>query len=87
MRMPMVHDLKAWPKPFAASKTGIKPFEVRLNDRGYQVGDIIVLFEYDPDKEQYTGDACCPGKVVYILEGGQFGIQPGFVVMTLEEPT
>lgn len=37
------HDLKLNDKYFNAVKNGIKTFEIRNNDRGYQVGDILVL--------------------------------------------
>lgn len=33
------HDLKTWPGPFAAVWSGVKKHEVRINDRGYVVGD------------------------------------------------
>lgn len=37
------HDLKLSDKYFNDVKNGIKTFEIRNNDRGYQVGDILVL--------------------------------------------
>ncbi|MCR8630874.1 DUF3850 domain-containing protein [Paenibacillus radicis (ex Xue et al. 2023)] len=29
--------------------------EIRKGDRGYAVGDILVLKEYSPDEKRYTG--------------------------------
>ena len=52
----MIHDLKCWPEYFKAVKSGIKPFEYRKDDRGYAVGDILHLREYDPATFQYSGD-------------------------------
>ncbi len=52
---PQRHELKAWPAYFEAVKSGVKTFEVRKNDRGYQVGDDLVLNEWSPDKGGYTG--------------------------------
>lgn len=51
----MIHELKIWPEYFTAVITEIKTFEYRFKDRNYQVGDSLLLREYDPQKEQYTG--------------------------------
>lgn len=50
------HYLKTWPEYFSALKDGRKTFELRYNDRQYNIGDIIVCQEYDNDKKQYTGE-------------------------------
>lgn len=42
------HDLKTWPEFFEEVAAGRKPFEVRHNDRNFQVGDILVLREFRP---------------------------------------
>jgi hypothetical protein len=42
------HVLKVVPPYFDALVDGSKTFEVRRNDRGYQTGDRLVLWEYDP---------------------------------------
>lgn len=44
----IVHRLKSWPRFFEAVRSGEKTFEYRINDRGFQKGDIIVLCEWDP---------------------------------------
>lgn len=36
-----LHELKIKAVYAKAKLKGVKPFEIRLNDRGYQVGDII----------------------------------------------
>jgi hypothetical protein len=41
-----VHELKSWPEFFSAIETGEKTFELRRNDRNYQVGDVLVLREW-----------------------------------------
>lgn len=46
-----VHDLKCWPEPFAAVASGAKTHEVRKDDRGYMVGDALVLKEWDPSPD------------------------------------
>lgn len=42
------HELKTWPVYFQRVWKGEKTFEVRLDDRGYQKGDTVVLREWDP---------------------------------------
>jgi len=46
---------KIWPKYFEAIKSGKKTFELRLNDFDVKEGDILMLEEWDPEKEKYTG--------------------------------
>lgn len=77
------HELKTWPLFFEHLRRGVKPFEVRRDDRGFAVGDVLVLREWLPEHESYTG-AELRRRVVYVLPGGHWGIKPGFVVMGLE---
>lgn len=79
------HKLKIWPEHFIGIQEGYKPFEVRRDDRGYRVGDILVLQEWDRFNDRYTGREM--RKVVTCkLDGGQFGIEPGFCVLGLPWP-
>lgn len=39
------HNLKTDPEVFSANLAGLKPWEIRYDDRGYQVGDMIILEE------------------------------------------
>ena len=75
-----VHELKCWPQVFTDTIDGLKLFEVRWDDRGFAVGDKLLLREWDNVKEEYTGRTC-KRRVKYILRGGQFGIDEGYVVM------
>lgn len=76
------HELKTWPTYFNAVMNGIKPFEVRKFDRAFKIGDVLLLREYNPNDETYTG-AVCTRRIDYILKGGQFGIEEGFCVLGL----
>lgn len=78
----MEHELKCWPEPFWAICSGNKSFEVRPNDRKYQVGDTLNLREYVPEKQSYTGISKTV-IVTYILNGGQFGIENNYVIMSI----
>lgn len=80
---PKVHDLKTWPIVFDAVATRAKTFEIRKDDRGYQVGDILLLREWDPETEEYSGRKV-RALVTYLLPGGRFGIQQGFVCMSIK---
>lgn len=43
------HELKIWPQFFEAVKSGVKTFELRVNDREFQTGDMVRLVEWDPE--------------------------------------
>ena len=77
------HILRTWPKHLEAVIRGDKTFEVRQNDRDFAVGDILDLREWDPETQEY-GPRSILHHVTYILEGGQFGIEEGYVVMGLD---
>jgi len=79
------HELKVWPSYFFSLASGRKAFEVRRDDRGFQKGDVLWLREFDPkkfSKGEYSGNATY-ARIDYILTGGQFGIEAGYVVMAL----
>ena len=79
----MHHDLKIWTPYFDLVYRGEKPFEIRLDDRGYAVGDTLVLNEWDQHSGQATGRTT-KKVVTYILRGGQFGLQDGYVAMAIK---
>jgi hypothetical protein len=67
-RKPRTHYLKCLPDSFRTSKLGVKPFELRRNDRNFQVDDVLVLQEYDPTEKRYTGEHLF-WAVTYVLNG------------------
>jgi ribosomal protein S17 len=79
----MVHDLKVHPPYFERLFTDEKTFEVRKNDRDYQVGDLLNLREWSPEKGEYTM-RMVSRRVTYILHGGQFGIEEGYCVLGIK---
>ncbi len=48
-------EKKIWPTFFKLIESGEKTFEVRLADTDYKPGDVLILREWDPDKNEYTG--------------------------------
>jgi hypothetical protein len=77
------HNLKTWPIFYQEVKSGKKTFEERLDDRGYEVGDTLTLQEFDPDKQEYTGDEIVKG-VPYLLREPY--AKDGHVIMSITEP-
>ena len=77
----MLHSLKTWPQYFQQIIDGKKTFEIRKNDRGFQVGHILMLEEYDPIRKEYTGreDAFIVGFMIQ----GEFGLPEDVCVMSL----
>ena len=82
-RKQRTHCLKTWPRYFNDIKTGLKTFELRRNDRDYQVGDILKLREWDQTAQDYTGEII-KKEITYILEGGNFGLATGFCIMSIK---
>lgn len=81
----VTHDLKTWPTAFEAVAAGLKPWELRKNDRNYQVGDRLRLRRWVPLVEKYTGEEV-ERQVVWMLEGPAFGLPEGYVIMSLSAP-
>lgn len=79
----MIHELKCKSCFFTAIKDGAKTFEIRKNDRDYQVGDFLALNETKTEsrEEYYTGNSLV-ARVVYILDDEAY-VPKGYVVMSI----
>lgn len=98
--MRRAHDLKTWPEPFDAVRDGRKRFEWRRDDRGYAVGDALLLRKWDPTSRRHHphGAYVTPlGRFnawheeaetlkvrVTYIARGQHGIPEGYVVLGIE---
>ena len=72
--------LKTWPEAFEDVLAGRKPYDIRRNDRDFQLGDQLILCEYEPHKEVHTGrEIHCT--VIHITYGGKWGLPKGHCVM------
>ena len=76
---PVIHDLKCWPEFFWPLMSGEKPFEIRTDDRGYQIGHYLREREYDPQTQTYSGQSGL-FLVTYMTD---FGQPEGQVVMAV----
>jgi hypothetical protein len=75
------HELKCWPEHYAAIDSGAKTCELRLNDRPYQRGDALLLKEWEPIENAYTGRQMRV-RVTHVLSGGPW-LSPGYVAMSI----
>jgi ASC-1-like (ASCH) protein len=84
----MTHSLKTWPGEFEAVRRGDKRHEVRVNDRAFKVGDLLILEEWIP-----VGDDCTEGHltgrsvlrtITYITPGGSWGLGEKICVLSIK---
>lgn len=78
----MVHILKTHPEPFKAVRVRQKTFEFRKADRPFRVADALLLKEWDPATEQFTGEEEIR-TITYILTGPKFGLPDDYCVMAI----
>lgn len=91
----MIHELKTDPIPYDDVEAREKKFEIRRNDRGFAKGDTLIL-----KKTQYSGAAMKAESapliytgheqevtVTHLLAGGIYGLDPEWVIMSIEHPT
>jgi len=79
------HWLKVWSEYYDDVVSGRKPFEVRVDDRTppYEVGDTLILADWDKDERKYVGREC-EKEVTYVLRDPQF-VLPDHCIMGIKE--
>jgi len=82
--MNKVIELKTWPEYYQDLNRG-KNFEVRKDDRDFKIGDFLVLKEWVPEREVYTGN-----KMVYVIlfilrNKPELGLKPGYCVLGIDK--
>lgn len=80
----MQHELKTWPTYFSKLLIGSKTYEIRKDDRGFKVGDTLLLKEWDPQTEKFTGRQMVVS-VPYLTRGPAWGLPPDLVVMAVQK--
>lgn len=81
-----LHDLKTWPAEFSEVTTGRKTFEWRLNDRDFLPGDLLLLREWEPTAESYTGRVVLR-KITQMSDGHREpfeGIPDGYAILSIQ---
>ncbi len=78
-----IHELKTWHEPFQAVWNGAKNFEVRKFDRPFGVGDTVMLREYDPEIDRYSGRVA-KRVITYLVPGGAWGLPKDLCVFGWE---
>lgn len=92
---PTVHLLRTWPDHFGAIRDGRKRAELRRDDRGFRVGDLLDLREFRPTSfapdegargrwhGEFTGQRLTV-RVTHKLEGPRWGLEAGYAVLSIE---
>jgi len=87
----MIHYLKTDPLAYDAVSIEAKKFEIRLNDRNFLNGDVLIL-----KRTKYTGAEMKAGKpleytgqmqgvqVTYIMSGPIYGLSEQWVIMSIK---
>lgn len=76
----MIHELKVHKEFFSEIENLNKKFEVRKNDRNFQMGDFLALNEMN--NGEYTGRSLLV-RVIYILDNPMY-CKPGMVIMSIQ---
>lgn len=79
------HRLKSINPIFSEAWYGTKPFECVLDDKGFEVGDLVEIFEYDPKfPERVTNTREIHGQITYVLKGFE-GLKEGYCIFSYRE--
>lgn len=74
----MRHEIKIRPEYYKAVIAGMKTFELRKNDRQYEVGDEVKLMKWDEDG--FTGRYYTI-TITYVLKDvPEFGLADGYCI-------
>lgn len=80
----MTHALKIWPEFVKDIESETKTFELRKDDRPFTVEDTLLLQEWNPKDERYTGKELL-FKITYILRDvPKFGLKAGYVILGIK---
>lgn len=86
------HIVRSWTHLYQPMAAGLKTHDLRLNDRDYQVGDHMLMQEYDPATGTLTGqetlveityitgraDGCSPCAVSSVV------LHPDYVILSIK---
>lgn len=86
------HKVKSWLHLYKAAVQGFKKHDVRfVHERDYQVGDFLLLQEYDQNKQEYTGNETLM-RITYITSNqhvpcalSSSGLTPDHCIISFEK--
>jgi ASC-1-like (ASCH) protein len=76
------HKLKILPEYYQEVVAGNKKAEIRVHDREYEVGDYVILKEWDIKGLCYTGDSCIV-EITHVVNDFR-GLAPGFCMFSFD---
>ncbi|MGV3695520.1 DUF3850 domain-containing protein [Flavobacterium sp.] len=76
------HDLKTIEPFYTDIVLKGKRLEIRIDDRDYQPEDTVILRQYDPEKQDFSGRKV-KGVITYVLRGYP-AIQEGYCAFSFE---
>jgi len=77
----MEHELKILETYASMHFRGVKPWELRVNDRDYKEGDCITFIVISKGKEP-TG-VRYRRKIINVFKGGAYGLDENYCIITL----
>lgn len=86
--MSKTHELKTVQPYFDQVWSGAKTAELRKNDRGFAVGDYLVLREYEPARHIVDWEKSYSGRAVIVrvtcITEGHDSLTPGYAMLSLQ---
>lgn len=82
--VPFAHRLKTWPDVFQEIEDGQKVHEFRKNDRDFKRADVLLLEEFIPVGEHYTGRNIAV-QIMSISYGPEWGIPDGWTAFSIRK--
>jgi len=89
--MQQTHELKSWSMFYKGIISGERTSDIRCTlDRRFAVGDKLLLCEFDPVNQRYTGRTC-NANITYIQQQNsnpcaisEFAIHPDYAVLSIK---
>lgn len=78
--MRKIVEKKILPEYFLAVIHDEKTFEIRKDEDGLQIGDAVILKEWDGEK--YTGREVSRNIVYILRDVPEYGLMPGYVIFS-----
>lgn len=75
-----IHELKTVQPYFNDVACGFKKFEVRKNDRDFEVGDMVILKLYNKENESFDIDDQYIILIINYILDSEFYCKEGFII-------